>query len=180
MITNLFLAGLFLLSLMLQTGLVASAPSPLHLFPLLLVAGVILLHERSLVLGVLWIATAGITLEALGLGDGLAFAGLVASAAAAGLALLLFAKRSFWALLGVGSGTIGVFLVARLLWLAVLSAFTTHAFAFGSLVSQSLTTFWLGILGIFLFGAYIRRFLRWSRDKFVRKGQTYDISFPNV
>jgi hypothetical protein len=180
MISNIFFALLFLLSVVLQAALVASVPAPWHLFPLVLVLGVILLHERSLALGLLWIAASGLVLEARGLGDGLAAASLVATVAAAGLATVLFAKRSFWALLGVGAGTLAAFLLARIGWVAGLSLFTGGRLALGPLVGQSVTTFWLGIVGIFVFGAYLRRFIRWSRDKFVRPGKTYDISFPNT
>jgi len=178
MITNALYAVLFIITLALQTGAVASLPEPYRLFPLALVMGVIVLHERSLVLGALWLSLSGFILEARGLGDGLAIAGIVASLAAITLALSVFVKRSFWALLGVGIGTAVTYVVARILWLFVWVIFTRTPVQFGSLIEQSVAVVLLAILGIFIFGAYIRRFLRWSRDKFVSKGQLYDISFP--
>ena len=61
--TNFVYGLLFLLTMMLQTGAVASLPAPYRLFPLGLVVGVILLHERSMLLGVLWIVASGFLLE---------------------------------------------------------------------------------------------------------------------
>jgi hypothetical protein len=178
MITNGLYALLFLITLLIQTGGIASLTEPWRLFPLALVMGVIVLHERSLVLGALWIAMSGFVLEARGLGDGLAFAGIVASLTAVSLALAVFAKRSFWALLGVGLGTAVAYVLARLAWLVLWVAFTRVQVQFGTLIEQSVTVVLMTLLGVFIFGAYIRRFLRWSRDKFVSKGQFYDISFP--
>lgn len=169
-------ACLFMVTLVLQTGAVASLPAPYRLFPLLLVVGVIILHERSLVLGTAWLALAGIVLEARGLGDGLAVAGLVSAGVAAGLAVSVFAKRSFWALLGVGGGTAVAYVAARLVWLALWAALTQTSRDFGTLIGQGGVVILLALLGVFLFGAYIRRFLRWGRNKFVSKGQLYDIS----
>jgi hypothetical protein len=178
MMTNALYAVFFLVTMTLQTGVVASLPEPYRLFPLALVLGVIVLHERSLFLGTLWLAASGFVLEARGLGDGLAWAGLVAAAAAAALALSVFAKRSFWALLGIGGGTAVAYVSARLLWLLVWVAFTREQIHFGNLIEQSFILVGMAIFGVFVFGAYIRRFLRWSRDKFVSKGQLYDVSFP--
>ena len=132
MITNALYAVLFIITLALQTGAVASLPEPYRLFPLALVMGVIVLHERSLVLGALWLSLSGFILEARGLGDGLAIAGIVASLAAITLALSVFVKRSFWALLGVGIGTAVTYVVARILWLFVWVIFTRTPVQFGS------------------------------------------------
>jgi hypothetical protein len=129
-------------------------------------------------MGALWIAVSGLVLEARGLGDGLAVASLAAAAMAVTLTLSVFAKRSFWALLGVGGGTAVAYVSARLVWLLVWVAFSQQQVHFGALIKQSVTLVLMAVLGVFLFGAYIRRFLKWSRDKFVSKGQVYDISFP--
>lgn len=176
--TNLLSAVFLLLSLVLQSAGLASLPDPWRLFPLTLVLGVIVLHERSLLLGASWIALSGCILELRGLGDGLAFAGIVAAGIAVGLSLSVFAKRSFWALLGIGAGSALGFVLARLLWIggfALLAASDLHLQA--ELREASMTVV-LAVLGLIFFGAYVRRFLRWSRDKFVSKGQLYDISFP--
>ena len=176
--TNFVYGLLFLLTMMLQTGAVASLPAPYRLFPLGLVVGVILLHERSMLLGVLWIVASGFLLEIRGLGDGLAFAAMVAAATATLLALSVFATRSFWALLGIAAGTAVMYVVARLLWFAGVVVLTPEQIHFSVLIEQGLTTILLMMIGAILFGAYIRRFLRWSRDRFVSKGQLYDISLP--
>lgn len=178
MTVNIVYALLFLGTMVLQTAAVASLPEPYRLFPLALVIGVIVLHERSLVLGSLWIGVSGFILEARGLGEGLAFAGVVAAVAAVVLTLSVFAKRSFWALLGVGMSTAFVYVIARLLWLAVWAMFTQTQIGLGPLFKQGLTLMLLATIGVFIFGAYLRRLLRWTRDKFVSKGQFYDISLP--
>ncbi len=170
---------LFLVTLALQTGVVVSLPEPYRLFPLALVVGIIVLHERSVVVGAWWILASGFLLEIRGLGDGLMFAGLVAAVVATTLTLPVFAKRSFWALLGVGTAIAVAYIVGRLVWLMFWAIFSDRALNFGSLAQQGLMTILMTIIGVFVFGAYIRRFLGWSRGKFVSKGQSYDISFPH-
>lgn len=176
--TYIVYACLLIVTLALQAGVVTSLPDPYRLFPLALVVGVIVLHERSLMLGALWIAASGFILEMRGLGDGLAFAGLVAAGVAVALTVSVFAKRSFWALLGIGIGTAIAYSLARLLWFVVLILFTRSEEDIADLFEQSLAMILMMIIGVILFGAYIRRFMRWSRNKFVSKGQLYDISLP--
>ena len=178
MMTNIIYAIMFMLTMAVQTGAIASLPEPLRFFPLALVIGVIVLHERSLSLGAAWIVIAGVILEARGLSDGAAIASLVAAVVAVVLAVLVFAKRSFWALLGVGGGTAIAYVVARLGWLTLGLVFTRQSLHLGQIAEQSVTIVLMALLGMVVFGAYIRRFLRWSRDKFVSKGQLYDVSFP--
>lgn len=176
--TNLISAGFLLFSLIVQSAMIASLPDPWRLFPLTLILGVIVLHERSLLLGVSWIALSGCILEIRGLGDGLAFAGFVAAATAAGLSLSVFAKRSFWAMVGIGAGSVVSYVLARLVWIAFVSVFTAEDLRLQTEIHDAVTTAVLALFGLLFFGAYVRRFLRWSRDKFVSKGQLYDISFP--
>lgn len=174
MMASLAYAAIFLLALIFQLGFVASLPPPWGYFPLMLVIGIIVLQERSVMFGVLWLVTAGLIQEFLGLGPGVFFASLVAAGVATALALLFFAKRSFWALLGVGAGTALAYLSARLIWLIGLQAFISTEVYFTGMLAQGWHTFWLAMLGIFVFGAYLRRLIRWSRHKFVRKDQVYD------
>lgn len=178
MMGNVAYGLLFLLTMLLQTAAIPSLPPPLRLFPLALVIGVVVLHERSLLLGVLWIALAGVILEVRGLGEGLAVAAIVAAGSALALAIFVFAKRSFWALMGVGAGTVLAYVLARVIWLSIIAAFTERSLHVAELFQQGLLTVIVAVIGVFIFGAYIRRFLRWSRDKFVSKGQLYEISFP--
>ncbi|HRH31966.1 MAG TPA: hypothetical protein PLK06_01445 [bacterium] len=178
MMTNLVSAGFLLLALVLQSAGIASLPDPWRLFPLVFVLGVIVLHERSLLLGASWIALSGIILELRGLGDGLAFAAIVAAATAVGLSLSVFAKRSFWALLGIGMGSVFGYVIARFVWLGSFALLTGSNLRLQAEMHEATATIFLAGLGLTFFGAYVRRFLRWSRDKFVSKGQLYDISFP--
>ena len=178
MITNLWYGLMFLAALVCQTAVISAWPEPFRFFPLTLVLGVIILHERSLVLGVIWISLAGAILEARGLGSGLAIGSLVAALAAAGLALSVFAKRSFWALLGVGVGSALAFTLCRAGVIVFLAAFREQSLMFGRVLEQGLWVFVLAVIGVIIFGAYLRRLLTWSRDKFVSRGQLYDISFP--
>lgn len=168
----------FILVLTLQTGAVASLPEPWRFFPLGLIVGVVLLHERSVVLGAVWLSMFGLVLEVRGLGAGLGFAGVCSAAIASALVIGVFAKRSFWALLSVAGITAITFVLARLVWLGGLSILTEQTFGLGELFKQGLSTVLMAIIGIVIFGAYLRRLIKWSRDKFVRKGQLYDISLP--
>lgn len=178
MIGNILYAIAFLLAIVVQTAGVTSLPLPLQLFPLALVLGIIILHERSLLLGTIWIALSGVVLQILGLGDGLAIASGAAALAAAGLALSIFAKRSFLALLGVSGGSALVYVTTRILWLGLVAVFTDRSIDINALLHQASLIVFQAVLGVFVFGAYIRRFARWSRDKFVSKAQLYDVSFP--
>lgn len=178
MMTNALYGLMFLITLACQTTVIASWPEPWRFFPLALVIGVIILHERSLVLGAIWIGFSGVVLEWRGLGDGLAIAGLAAAGVGSALALSVFAKRSFWALLGVGGGSALAYVTARFLWLGTLVAVSPYQLTLTRLFEQSLSVVIMAVFGVVIFGAYLRRFLRWSRDKFVSKGQLYDISFP--
>jgi uncharacterized membrane protein len=63
-------------------------------------------------------------------------------------------------------------------WLTLWLVFTRQSLHLGQIAEQSVTVVLMALLGMVVFGAYIRRFLRWSRDKFVSKGQLYDVSFP--
>ena len=178
MITSGLYSLLLIITLAVQAGLIASLPLPFRLFPLAMVVGIILLHERSVVLGAVWLLMTGVVLEARGLGGGLAIAGATSALVAVLLVNFVFAKRSFWALLGIAAGTSLSFVLARWSWLLLMSMITDQTIQFDHLVRQGLTMVALTVAGVFIFGMYIRRFIRWSRNKFVSKEQLYDISFP--
>ncbi len=168
----------FVLTMSLETAVIASLPEPWRLLPLALVFGILILQERSLVLGAVWIALSGVVLEARGLGHGLAFAGLVAASVGVLLATFLFAKKSFWALLGMSIGTAVTYVIARAIWLSLWFGFKHPEGVGYGLFSHSLTMVMLTIFGVVVCGLYLRRLLRFTHDRFVRKGTTYDISFP--
>ncbi len=167
------------ITLTVQTTAVASLSAPLQFFPLALVVGLIVLHERSLSLGVTWIVVSGLILEARGLGSGLGVASCVAGCVAAFLATFIFAQRSFWALLGVAGGSAIAYVLARILWLAMSGVFTGSKLPFGEIAENSLQIVAMIVAGVFVFGAYIRRLIRSMHDRFVSKGQIYEISFPH-
>lgn len=179
MIGSAFYGALCLLTVVLQATLIASWPDPLKFFPLTLIAGVIILHERSVLFGTVWISLSAAYLEWHGLGDGYFIAGLVASLTGAGLVLLVFSKRSVWALLGVAVSCATAFVLARVMWLTTLAAITERPAASASeLASFSVWTIFLTGFGVFIFGVYIRRFLRWSKAKFMSRGRLYEVSLP--
>jgi hypothetical protein len=166
----------FFLVFLTHLSVISVLPAPLRFFPLSLVAGVIVLHERSLFIGATWIALSGIVYELWGLGAGDLVASCVAAVVAVLLATLVFAKRSFWALLGIGLGTVTSFVVARWLWLAVWAIFSLQTFHLQSVLTDGLTTLWTAVIGTFVFGAYVRRFATWFRVRFVRREPDYEVA----
>lgn len=176
MTRQLVYACLCIFMIALQASAITSLPEPLRYFPLTLVTGVIILHERSLLTGAVWIFLAGLILEAWGLGVGLTFASLLAAIAAAVLAVFVFAKRSFWALMGVGTGTVVTYVIGRWVWLVGSAALSPKIVNPSHVLTEGLTTIVLAILGTFVFGAYARRFVRWFRDKFMRRLPDYDVA----
>lgn len=84
-----------------QASFMASLGEPWASVPLMLVAGIILLHERSLPWGVWWLVMSGILLEWRGLGFGLTLAYTGAAIITVLLVTSVFAKRSLAGLFGV-------------------------------------------------------------------------------
>ncbi len=162
--------------LLIQTGFIHSLPDPWRLFPLFLISGVILLHERSWPLGALWIVMGGIILESRGLGAGLALASAVAAVAATFLVTGVFAKRSGFALIGVMVGTVTAFWLSRFILLFLFNVFTTASHDLASLLGQGIITLLFAVIGSVLLGTFVRRFTRWSRLWFVRRPDIYDPS----
>lgn len=163
-------------TLLIQTGFIHSLPDPWRLFPLSLISGVIVLHERSWPLGVLWIAASGIMFESRGLGPGLALASCIAAVVAAFLVTGVFAKRSWFALVGVMVGTVVTFWFSRFSILLLLNIFTPAQYHLGLFLRQGVTTMVFAVIGIVVLGTFVRRFTRWSRWWFVRQPDIYDPS----
>lgn len=169
-------AGAFFLAVVVQVSVISVLPGVLRLFPLALVSGVIVLHERSLFVGAVWIAMSGFVIELWGLGAGYTLASVVAASVAVILATLVFAKRSFWALLGIGFGAAAGFAVARWLWFAVWAMFSAKQIALLAVLSDGWGIVWTATLGTFVFGAYVRRFAHWFRGRFVRREPEYEVA----
>lgn len=174
--TAAFLSFACVLTLLVQTGFISTLPDPWRFFPLFLIAGVIVLQEKSLSLGSVWLASGGLIMEARGLGTGLALAAFAASFVAVFLASGVFAKRSLFALVGVTVSTALVYGGVRLAYLLVLHIFTPIEFSLGSLIAQMLYTALFSLIGAIFIGTYVRRFRDWSRTWFVRRPDSYDTS----
>ncbi len=177
-------ACLCLVTLTFQVTVMASLPEPFRLLSLPLILGIIILHERSLVLGSLWLAVFGLILEFQGLGSGYAFAGLVSAVSALGLAVSVFAKRSLWALLGLAGTTTSIYILSRWLWLVFVGLITNKTLSFnhvGVNLEQGLISISLSVLAVFIFGAYIRRLAKWFGTRFVTQNKPeYEISLPKI
>ncbi len=100
--------------ILVQGSFIHSLSEPFSAFPLLLVWGLVILHERSLVWGTWWLVLAGFLLEIRGLGVGLTVVYALTAVVAVLLIRSVFAKRSLLGLFGV---TIISSLAFLVLWL---------------------------------------------------------------
>ena len=172
-----FISGLgFALALMVQVALIASLPAPWRFFPLLLICGIILLYERLLVIGCIWLVFQGLILELFGLGHGYVVASGATAAVGVGLVEYLFAKRSFWAMLGVALGCTLTFILVRTVWLVIFDLLLRQTGHVSSIFSSDLWVLGFAVSGVFIFGAYIQRSLAWLKRKFMSRGRFYEIS----
>lgn len=178
MITNALYGLLLLVALAFQTSVLTSLTDPYRLFPLTLVIGIVIMYERSLILGGIWIIMAGGILDARGLGEGLLVSSVVATLVSAGLIYFVLSKRSFWSLFGVGGGVALAYVVTKLIWSAGLAAFTHERFDLSSSLRQGLMIGVMITLGVFALGVIRRRLLTWSQQRFMRKENLYAISLP--
>lgn len=97
-----WLAISFVCTSLLAATAVPSLPVPLAFFPLMLGGGILVMNRVNVLHGALWLALSGIVLGVIGTAPGRLSAYIVTAAVGLVLADRVFAKRSVYALLGLG------------------------------------------------------------------------------
>lgn len=106
---GIWLAIGFILSSTLAVTVIPSLPVPFAYTPLLLAGGIVVMNRVRVSDGALWIVLSGIVLSMYDVAHGRGFSTVCAAIAGMVLAERVFAKRSVYALLGLGATTGGVF-----------------------------------------------------------------------
>lgn len=120
---GLWLALSFILASIIATTAMHSLPEPLVFLPLMLAGGIVVMNRIGVVQGALWLVLSSIVLASAGTLPGRLVTTLIATAMGVILAERVFAKRSVYALLGLGATTGAVYVVLGLTHRAIARMF---------------------------------------------------------
>ncbi|MEK7459011.1 MAG: hypothetical protein AAB663_01250 [Patescibacteria group bacterium] len=111
---GLWLALSFILASIIATTAIPSLPEPFVFLPIMLAGGIVVMNRIGVVQGTLWLVLSSVVLATAGTSSGRVVTTLIATAVGVVLAERVFAKRSVYALLGLGATTGAVYVVLGL------------------------------------------------------------------
>lgn len=155
----------FILASIFATTVVPSLPEPLVFFPLLLVIGIVVMNRVDVVQGAVWLVLSGAVLSATGTMPGRFFATLLATAMSVVLAERVFAKRSVYALLGLGATTGAVYVLVELVRRSIARAFGDEN-AVGMDANEAWWTWLLLLCGVYASFVIVVALKQWLGKRF--------------
>lgn len=150
----------------LEMSLVQSFPLPYAVMPVMLIAGIIVLHRVDLVLGIAWLVMMSVLADPWGEGATTVVPFLAAAVAAVPLEQRIFANRSVYALLGMGLSLQFVVVLTAVIMAAAHGLWSdTALFGHGFLTARIYETIML-LLGLYGGAAAFWRLSQWARRTF--------------
>lgn len=166
MMTAVIVAIVFGITMVLETSAVQSLPPPYSAFPLMLIAGVIVLHRTDAVLGIAWLLLMALFADAWGEGSGAILPFLIASALAVPLKRRVFTNRSVYALLGMGLSVQVVLIVTATLLSLAHTVFSDTALYGQDFVATRFRETLLLLGGLYLSAMGLRSASHWLKRTF--------------
>lgn len=161
-----WLALTFVLTSLLATTAVPSLPLPFALFPLMLMSGILVMHRLGVVHGAVWLVLAGVVLELVGTAPGRVVAYGLAAIVGVVATERVFAKRSVYALLGLGFTTGAAFVLYA--WAQqLIGSWLNRARTEGMSFIEAIWTLALLTVGLYIGFTFAVVLRRWFEKTFV-------------
>ena len=156
----------FILASLLAGTAVPSLPVPFAYLPLMLMCGILVMNRVNVVHGALWLVLSGVVLGATGIAPGRLLAYIATAIAAFVLAERVFAKRSVYALIGLGASAGLVFVCVELLHRLVSNLLNSKRVV-GMSAGEALWTLMLLLIGLYVGFVVTVMVRRWIGRRFL-------------
>lgn len=163
---GIWLAVGFIITSLLATTAVPSLPVPFAYLPLMLGGGILVMNRVNVVHGALWLVLSGVVLQAAGTAPGRLVGYAIAALVGYVLAERVFAKRSVYALIGLGLTTGAAFVIFES-GHHIVAAWLNRASDVGMTLREAAWTLLLLVLALYVGFVLAVELRRWVEKTFI-------------